>query len=174
MSAAEDDKPVGGHKKDAGLDSGNHASMGDHHDQDTEQGYDKPSIANQIRDTVDESKAWLESELNFQKVRLRDGGQRVKSISIFIGAAIILLLCAFISLLLGIFLTITFYFGPIIALITVPFTYCIIAYALFRMAMGRIRNLKTVIEKNGGITGLKTENSAHDVADDKHDAETSP
>jgi hypothetical protein len=124
----------------------------------------KPSITEQIRSTVEDSKAWLESELDFQKVRFQDGGKRVKTISILMGAGAVLLLCSFITLLLGVFLTVAFYMGPITAMIAVPIIYALLGYMAFRIAIGKIGGLKTMIRNNGGITGLKTDENSKDAA----------
>lgn len=118
---------------------------------------EKPGIISQVRQTIDESKDWLEAELAFQQVRLRDGGQRVKTIAILMGAGIVLFLCAFMCVLLGIFLTVTYYFGPLIALLTVPLAFGIFGYISFRMALSKMRNFKDMVRSTGGITGLKTE-----------------
>lgn len=125
---------------------------------------EKPSITEQIRGTVDESKAWLEAELAFQKVRLQDGGKRVKTISILMGAGAVLLLCSFITLLLGVFLTVAVYIGPITALIAVPISYALLGYLAFRVAIGKIGGLKNMVRDNGGITGFKTDENSKDAA----------
>lgn len=124
----------------------------------------KPSITEQIRSTIDESKTWLEAELAFQKVRLQDGGKRVKTISILMGVGAVLLLCSFITLLLGVFLTVAVYIGPITALIAVPISYALLGYLAFRVAMGKIGTLKNMVRNNGGFTGLKTDEKPKDAA----------
>ena len=125
---------------------------------------EQPSITEQIRSTVDESKAWLEAELAFQKVRLQDGGSRVKSISILMAAGAVLLLCSFITLLLGVFLTVAVYIGPVTALIAVPISYALLGYLAFSIAMSKIGGLKNMVRDNGGITGLKADEKVKDDA----------
>jgi len=117
-------------------------------------------IIDQIRQTVDDSKVWIDSEIEFQKVRLKDGGSRIKSISVFSGIGLSLILSAFISLLLGIFLTVVFYFGPLIALATVPLAFGLIGFISLRIAITKIAGLAKMVNNSGGITGLKSKRDA--------------
>ncbi|WP_438725853.1 phage holin family protein [Parasphingorhabdus sp. DH2-15] len=128
-------------------------------------GNPQPGIIEQVKQTVDDSKEWIESELAFHKVRLREGSQRAKSIGLFIGIGAALFVCSFTTLLLGIFLTVTYYFGPIVAVITVPAAYAIFGYLALRAALAKIHQLKTMVQQTGGITGMKA-SDAGDGMDD--------
>ncbi len=129
------------------------------------QGNPQPGIIEQVKQTVDDSKEWIESELAFHKVRLREGGQRAKSIGLFIGVGAALFICSFTTLLLGIFLTVTYYFGPIVAVISVPAAYAIFGYLALRAALAKIGQLKTMVQETGGITGMKASNADNPVDD---------
>ncbi|MEM1131632.1 MAG: hypothetical protein AAGH53_01705 [Pseudomonadota bacterium] len=119
----------------------------------------KPPMVEQLTALYDDGRTWFEAELGFQKGRINYTVRAAKLGAIALGVGIFTLLCSYITLLLGMFMVVAHYFGPLIALLTVPLTWAVLGLLALRYAKSRITDTKAMIAETGGITGHKDQKS---------------
>lgn len=124
----------------------------------------QPTLLGQLTSLYADGKALLESELSFQKGRVNYTVRAAKLGAIAVVVGIVALLCALITLLLGIFVSVWYYVGPVIALCTVPLAWALLGWLAFRYAGSRLRDAKAMIAETGGITGRKPDGPAAAMA----------
>lgn len=129
----------------------------------------RPTMAQQLTGLYADGRLWLDSELGFQKSRVNYTVRAAKLGAIAVCIGLFSLLCAFITLLLGIFMTVIYYFGPLVALLTVPLAWALLGWLALRYAGSRLRDTKAMIAETGGITGRKREDAdTNEVASDQN------
>ncbi|WOE74086.1 hypothetical protein [Alterisphingorhabdus coralli] len=123
---------------------------------------DKPAMVDQLKGLYADGQTWFQAELGFQKGRINYTVRAAKLGAIGVGVGLFTLLCAYITLLLGIFMTVAHYFGPLIALLTVPLTWTVLGLLALRFAKSQLNSTKAMIAETGGITGRKVAEAVKD------------
>ncbi|MEO1045078.1 MAG: hypothetical protein AAFX04_06540 [Pseudomonadota bacterium] len=149
--APEAEVPVSEH---AGAHAANATSQQENADSTASE---KPGLIEQATGLYGDARTWLDSELDFQKGRVAYTTRAAKLAAIFTGVGLVTLLCALITLLLGIFMTVIYYFGPLIALLTVPPLWGLLGWLALRQARARVRDAADMIAETGGVTGHKSD-----------------